>query len=211
MDLFLALHLLFKESAKRHLVLVKASTQQQQPSLVPSIRSRANSDSDVWPATPSSLVAAMDAISQTDDSSAYVLRIADLAYQNVNRLNELLRYWSSAPSEVCRLRDATAKLHDLLNSFWRARRDDNEFDLRTRSQLETLASDMKFAMNALGQLSRILDFVCNPDVLDKLRHSKSTVRIKSRWSMRRESICVLQGQLDESSRQLLARLIESNV
>lgn len=153
----------------------------------------------------------MDTISQTDDSSAYVLRIADLAYQNVNRLNEILRYWSSAPSEVCRLRDATAKLHDLLNNFWRAQRDDNEFDLRTKSHLETLASDVKYAMSALGQLSRVLDFVCNPDVLHTLRHSKSTVRIKSRWSMRRETICVLQGQLDESSRRLLAKLIDSNV
>lgn len=153
----------------------------------------------------------MDAISHTDDSSAYVLRIADLAYQNVNRLNEILRYWSSAPSEVCRLRDATAKLHDLLNSFWRAKRDDNEFDSRTRSHAETLGSDVKFAMTALGQLSRTLEFICNPDVLDTLRHSKSTVRIKSRWSMRRESICVLQVQLDESTRRLLASLVELNV
>lgn len=153
----------------------------------------------------------MDPISQTDASSAYILRIADIAYQNVNRLNETLRYWPSAPSEVCRLRDATAKLHDLLNSFWRAKRDDNEFDLRTRSHLETLASDVKFAMTALGQLSRILDFICNPDVMDTLRHSKSTVRIKSRWSMRRETICVLQAQLDESSRRLLTSLVELNV
>lgn len=152
----------------------------------------------------------MDIISRTDDSSADVLRIADIAYKNVNRLNEILRYWSSAPSEVCRLRDATAKLHDLLNSFWRAQRDDDGFALKTRSHMEILVGDVKYALSALDRLSRILDFVCNPDVLDKLRLSKSTVRIKSRWSMRRETICALQDQLDESSRRLLARLIESN-
>lgn len=155
----------------------------------------------------------MDVISQTDDSSADVLRIADIAYRNVNRLNEILRYWSSAPSEVCRLRDATAKLHDLLNSFWRAQRDDDGFALKTTttSHMDTLVGDVRYALSALDRLSKILDFVCNPDVLDQLRLSKSSVRIKSRWSMRRETICALQDQLDESSRRLLARLMESNV
>ncbi|KAJ4421898.1 Ankyrin repeat and SOCS box protein 14 [Gnomoniopsis sp. IMI 355080] len=153
----------------------------------------------------------MDTIPQTSTSSAEVLRIADIAYRNVNRLNEILRYWSSAPSEVCRLRDATAKLHDLLNSFWRAQREDDNTSANSKNVTETLGSDIKFATSALSHLTRSLDFVCNPDVLNELRQSKSTIRIKSRWSMRREMMSVLQGQLDESSHRLLARLMESKV
>lgn len=153
----------------------------------------------------------MDAMALTDTSNAELLRIADIAYRNVNRLNEVLRYWPSAPSEVCRLRDATAKLHDLLTSFGRAQRDEDNVSANSEHVNESLGVDVKFATSALSQLTKSLDFVCNSDVLQTLRQSKSTVRIKSRWSMRRDMISVLQGQLDESSRRLLARLIESNV
>ncbi|KAJ4397275.1 hypothetical protein N0V93_001499 [Gnomoniopsis smithogilvyi] len=153
----------------------------------------------------------MDATPYTNISSGELLRIADIAYQNVNRLNEILRYWSAAPSEVCRLRDATAKLHDLLTDFSRAQRNEDHGSANFKNVTPTLGSDINYAASALDQLSKSLEFVCNADVLETLRQSKSTVRIKSRWSMRRDTIAVLQGQLDESSSRLLARLMESNV
>lgn len=147
----------------------------------------------------------MDALSVTDASRAQVLDTADNAYRSVNRLNEILRYWSSAPSDVCRLRDTTARLHNLLTSFWRAQRDGDA------AVTETLACDIKYTTDALGELSRVLDFVSRPDVLASLRQTRSMVRIKSRWSMRRDTICVLQLQLDESCHRLLARLLEAHV
>lgn len=153
----------------------------------------------------------MDPDSPNSMSSARVLVLAESAYRSVNQLNEILQYWSSAPSEARRLRDTTARLHNLLTSFGRAQDDDDAFSLTIKRVTETLACNIDVATGALNQLSRILDFVSKPDVLDILKQTKSTVRIKSRWSMRRDTISVVQLQLDESCQRLLARLKESNV